>query len=74
MVLCTEADFSQCLGELPGYSPQALCPTSPGHPTPAEMSGMSKLPKSQLAELVISPLCPVNHLSSPLPAGVRFPY
>ena len=35
---------------------------------------MAKLPGSQLAELVISPLYLVNHLSSPLPAGVRFPY
>lgn len=32
VVSYTEADRSQFLGELPGYSAQALCPTSPGHP------------------------------------------
>lgn len=64
----TEADHSQFFGELPDYSSQALCPTSPFHPPSKE-----ELLRSQLAELVISPLCPVSHLSSPLRAGVRFP-
>lgn len=41
--------------------------------TPAKRSWAFQLQRSQLAELVISPVRPVNQLSSPPPAGVRFP-
>lgn len=81
VVSYTEADHCQLLGKLTGYLSQSLCPTSPVYPTPACLcstptkgSRMFQLLGSQLAELVISPLCPVKYLSSPLPAGVRFPY
>ena len=58
--------------------PPPLLPFPPQHASsfyssPAKRNWMAKLPGSQLAELVITPLCLVNHLSSPLLAGVHFP-